>query len=160
MEALHRTLDPGARRFTEADVDAAVAGLASAAMPSEIQKSLTSALATWWPEYSYPMRVLALAEPVAAAVPECVGRLNRWKKAVVDQRVSLAHGIESGGVSIDDLTRMHALNLSIRWSLLIRLLLLAGVQPQALSAAANRSERFRQESLTWRTHWPRLFESD
>jgi hypothetical protein len=160
MEALHRTLDPGARRFTQADVDAAMAGLASAAIPSEIQKSLASALATWWPEYSYPMRVLALAEPVAAAVPECVGRLNRWKKAVVDQRVSLAHGIESGGMSIDDLTRMHALNLSIRWSLLIRLLVLAGVQPQALSTATKRSDRFRQESLAWRTHWPRLFESD
>lgn len=157
MEALHRTLAPGVRRFEQQDVDAAVAGLQSSTVPPVIRKSLQDALGSWWPEYSYPMRVSALAEPVATAVPQCVGRLGRWKQAVVNQRVALAHGLETGGMDIESLTRMHALNLSIRWTLLIRLLLLAGVSPEVLLTAAGQSERFSQDADIWRTYWPRVF---
>lgn len=159
VEALHRTLAPGARRFTQAEVEEAMDGLAAASMPAEVRKSFIDALRNWWPEYSYPMRIRALAEPVAAAVPQCVGRLNRWKNAVVEQRVSLAHGISSGGDRTESLVKMHALNLSIRWMLLVRLLLLAGVTPELLKAATDQSERFRQEREVWQTHWPTVFGS-
>lgn len=130
-----------------------------ASMPDGVRKSFTDALRDWWPEYSYPMRIHALAEPVAAAVPECVGRLNRWKTAVVEQRVSLAHGINSGGNRTDSLVKMHALNLSIRWMLLVRLLLLTGVTPQLLNAATHASELFGRERDVWQTHWPGVFAS-
>lgn len=157
IEALHRTLFSDARRFTQQDIEASISALAESQMPEAIRKSFEDALRTWWPEYSYPMRVRTLAEPVAAAVPACVGRLNRWKAAVADQRVNLAHGLRSNGLTSDELLRMHSLNLSIRWMVLFRMLLEARVPGDVLLRAATTSEAFRRDQAAWRKHWPRIF---
>jgi hypothetical protein len=159
MEALHRTLYPDARRFAKRDVEASISALAESDMPDAVRKSFEDALGTWWPEYSYPMRVHALAEPVAAVVPACVGRLNRWKAAVVDQRVSLAHGLGSGGMTTEEILRMYSLNRSIRWMILLRLLLEASVSSAAILKAVNGSEQFRRDQEAWGKHWPKVFAS-
>ncbi|MEX3644335.1 HEPN domain-containing protein [Mycolicibacterium porcinum] len=157
MEALHRILDPAAKRFSNAEVDAAVRSLATSEVPATIRKSFIDALGLWWPEYSYPMRVKALAEPVSAAVPKCVGHLNRWKAAVVEQRVSLAHGLGTNGLTADLALQMVALNRSIRWMLLIRLLLLAKVPADVLRVATDQSEDFQRDHRLCREQWPRIF---
>jgi hypothetical protein len=48
----------------------------------------------------------ALAQPVAAALPACTGRLGRWKSAVVNQRISLAHGMQQGRLETEQILRM------------------------------------------------------
>ncbi|MGB3485175.1 MAG: HEPN domain-containing protein [Mycobacterium sp.] len=104
-------------------------------------------------------RVQALAEPVAAAIPACVGHLGRWKKAVVDQRIALAHGLGQSGLSTHQLRQMSSLNQSLHWMLTLRLLLEAGVDGAVLSAATEQSERFKNQRRNWIYCWPRVFQS-
>lgn len=156
VESLHRTLHPDARRFSDDEVQQSIAALSDSNMPQAVRNSLTSALGTWWPEYSYPMRVRALAEPVADAVPDCVGKLSRWKNAVVEQRVSLAHGLGSR-MGHDQVLKMYSLNRSIQWTLLLRLLIEAGVSANVLRRATRSSERFELDRDEWRAHWPAVF---
>lgn len=157
VEALHRTLFPRARRFSVEVIDESLEALAVSNIPSPVAETLASALQQYWHEYSYPQRVRALAEPVSAAVPECVGRLGRWKNAVVEQRIALAHGMESGRLEADQILRMSTLNKSLQWMLALRLLLEAGVPPATLAEAAAQSERFVDDRAQWTRHWPRVF---
>jgi hypothetical protein len=157
VEALHRGLFPAARRFSVDEIDQSLQGVATSDIPAPVADTLASALRQYWHEHSYPQRVRALAEPVAAAVPACIGRLGRWKNAVVDQRISLAHGIEQGRLGSEQILRMSALNRSLQWMLTLRLLLLATVDPTLLADATGRSQRFSNDSAVWRRHWPLVF---
>jgi len=157
VEALHRTLHPGARRFSNEQIDEAASAVASSDMSAEIADSLSSALRNYWHECSYPQRVAALADPVAQAVPACIGRLGRWKKAVVDQRIALAHGLGQNGLSGENLRQMLALNQSLHWMLTLRLLLEAGIDDVVLASATEQSERFGNQRDNWNAEWPRIF---
>lgn len=96
-ENLHRRLYPGERRWTAETVDAATDGLKDADIPDEVRQALTQAVGQYLYEPSFPNRIEALARRAAEAVPECVGRINRWKRAVTDQRNTLAHGLRQEG---------------------------------------------------------------
>ncbi|WP_233424816.1 HEPN domain-containing protein [Mycolicibacter heraklionensis] len=157
VEALHRTLFPHARRFSVESIDESLESLAVSGIPGPVAETFASALRQYWHEYSYPQRVRALAEPVSAAVPECVGRLGRWKNAVVEQRIALAHGMESGRLETDQILRMSTLNRSLQWMLALRLLLEAGVPAATLAEATAQSERFGEDKAQWTRHWPRVF---
>jgi hypothetical protein len=157
VEALHRTLDPAARRFSVEQIDDSLAAIAASHIPLEVADTLNGALRQYLHEYSYPQRVKALAEPVADAVPACVGRLGRWKKEVVDQRIALAHGIGQNGLSSHQIRQMNSLNQSLHWMLTLRLLMEAGVDGPALAAATDESERFNNQRRNWRNLWPRIF---
>jgi hypothetical protein len=157
VEALHRTLYPDARRFSTEQIDASLSALASSTTPPEIAESFSSALRNYWHECSYPQRVSALAGPVVQAVPSCVGRLGRWKKEVVDQRIALAHGLGQNGLSEEKLRQMIALNHSLHWMLTLRLLMEAGVQDSVLVAGTEQSDRFSHQSANWKHEWPRIF---
>lgn len=156
IEALHRLLHPDSRRFSEEDVASAQTAIGSSDMPASISESFTNALRDWWFEDSYPMRVAALAEPVAEAVPDCIGRLNKWKAAVVQLRHDLAHGL---GGEFDEASHSHRKSLvaSIRWMLTLRMLLEAGVEPEVLDLATSGSDRFARDSARWKAHWPKVF---
>jgi len=157
VEALHRTLHPDARRFNTEQIDASLSAVASSDMPAEIANSFSSALRNYWHECSYPQRVAALAGPVVQAVPACVGRLGRWKKEVVDQRIALAHGLGQNGLSSEKLRQMLALNQSLHWMLTLRLLIEAGVEDAVLASATEQSERFGNQRDNWNAEWPRVF---
>ncbi|WP_462216221.1 ApeA N-terminal domain 1-containing protein [Mycobacteroides abscessus] len=157
VEALHRTLHCDARRFSTEQIDASLSAVASSDIPSEIADSFSSALRNYWHECSYPQRVSALAAPVVQAVPASVGRLGRWKKEVVDQRIALAHGLGQNGLSVERLRQMLALNQSLHWMLTLRLLIEAGVQDSVLAAATGQSERFSNQCANWTHEWPRIF---
>lgn len=155
-EALHRLLHPDEMRFKPDEIESAKTAVSMTEMPSGIRDSLISALDTYWAEKSYPQRIQQLAEPVADAVPACIGKLNRWKAAVVDQRVSLAHGI-SGDEPRTDIVKMSSLTTSLRWMLTLRLLLAAGVSADELRSAVQSSERFASDGRRWKRDWPRIY---
>jgi hypothetical protein len=157
VEALHRTLFPNVRRFSVDEIDESLTALAASDMPSAVAATFASALRQYWHEYSYPQRVRALAEPVSKAVPGCIGRLGRWKNAVVDQRIALAHGMEQGRLGTDQILRMSTLNRSLLWMLILRLLLETGVDPSVLADATAQSERFDEDKAQWSRHWPNVF---
>lgn len=157
VEALHRSLYPAARRFSVNQIDESLTAIAASDMPQAVADTLASALRQYWHEHTYPQRVRELAEPVAAAVPACIGRVGRWKNAVVDQRISLAHGMEQGRLPTDQIFRMSALNRSLQWMLTLRLFLLAGIDPTLLADAIDKSRRFYNDSALWRRYWPRVF---
>lgn len=157
VEALHRTLYPDARRFSIEQIGASLSAVASSDIPPEVAESFSSALQNYWHESSYPQRVAALAGPVAQAVPTCVGRLGRWKKEVVDQRIALAHGLGQNGLNSERLRQMLALNQSLHWMLTLRLLIEAGVEDAVLASATERSERFSNQCANWEHEWPRIF---
>lgn len=159
VEALHRILFPGTRRFTAEEIDKSLEALGNSDFPQKIADDLASALRQYWYESTYPQRVRMLAEPVATAVPQCIGRLGRWKNAVVEQRIALAHGKSHGQLDTDTILKMNALNLSLQWMLTFRLLLQTGVNPAILTAAANQSERFQKDSSLWNRHWPTIFDN-
>lgn len=158
VEGLHRTLYPDARRFSTEQIAASLSAVASADMPAEIADSFSSALSKYWHECSYPQRVEALAGPVAQAVPACVGRLGRWKKEAVDQRIALTHGLGQNGLSGKKLRQMLAINQSLHWMLTLRLLIEAGVEDAVLASATEHSERFGNQRDNWNAEWPRIFE--
>ncbi len=157
VEALHRVLDRKARRFSPELIDQSLKAVAESSIPAEIAKTFDTALRQYWHEYSYPQRVKALAEPVAEAVPACIGRLGRWKKQVVDQRIALAHGIGQSGLSAGQIRQMHSLNQSLHWMLTFRLLIESGVDTAVLASAADESERFNNQRRNWLQNWPTIF---
>jgi hypothetical protein len=157
VEALHRVLEPKARRFSTDEINMSLAALAESTVPGAVRETLESALSQYWYEYTYPKRVKTLAEPVAAVVPDCIGRIGQWKNAVVNQRISLAHGKRAGGMGDDEIFKVISLNRSIRWMLVLRLLLLVGIQPEELATAVGGSRRFVNDRDLWRAHWPKIY---
>ncbi|MCZ9330288.1 HEPN domain-containing protein, partial [Nocardia farcinica] len=158
-ENLHRRLYPGERRWTVETVDAATDGLKDADIPDEVRQALTQAVGQYLYEPSFPNRIEALARRAAEAVPECVGRINRWKRAVTDQRNTLAHGLRQEGEN-PDLTEMHYITRSLRWVLTVCLLLEAGVPPERLAGAVRANSRFERDARNWRSVWPNVFERE
>lgn len=157
-EMLHRRLYPNAKRFSESQIERAVEALRDMAVEEPVKESLLNALGTWWADKSYPQRLKEIAEPVAEAVPSAVGKIGRWKEAVRAQRVAGAHGLgeeESGPTP--DILDVHALNQSLRWVLKFRLLLEAGVAPEQLAAAAQRSQRYEAAVRQWNDRLPHIF---
>ncbi len=128
-------------------------------MPDEVRKAVTQAVGQYLYEPSFPSRIEALASRAAAAVPECVGRINRWKRAVTDQRNTLAHGLRSEEKS-PDLAAMHYITRSLRWVLTVCLLLEAGVPSDRLAGAVRANSRFERDARNWRSVWPKVFEQE
>ncbi|WP_133147316.1 HEPN domain-containing protein [Mycolicibacterium novocastrense] len=155
-ETLHRRLNPDERRWTAEAVEDGLLGLAGATMPDEVRQALKQALSQYLFEPSFPMRIEALATRVAAVLPGCVGRVNRWKRAVTDQRNALAHGLPPPGSGID-LTKMHAISRSLRWVLTVYLLLEAGAPAEQVSESTQANERYERDWRNWRRVWPRVF---
>jgi len=155
-ETLHRRLNPDERRWTAETAAEGISGLAEATMPDEVRQALTQALGQYLLEPSFPMRIEALATRVGAVLPGCVGRVNRWKRAVTDQRNALAHGLPPQGSGID-LTRMYAISRSLRWVLTVYLLLEAGAPAEQLAESTQANERYERDWRNWRRVWPRVF---
>ncbi|UQX10661.1 HEPN domain-containing protein [Candidatus Mycobacterium methanotrophicum] len=158
-ENLHRRLYPDVRRWTAETVDEATAGLKDADIPDEVRQALTQAIGQYLYEPSFPIRIETLASRAAEAVPECVGRINRWKRAVTDQRNTLAHGLRSEEEN-PDLAEMHYITRSLRWVLTVCLLLEAGVPSERLADAVRANSRFERDARNWRSIWPKVFEKE
>jgi hypothetical protein len=75
----------------------------------------------------------------------------------VNQRVSLAHGLSRADQGEEQILGMHAMNRSIHWMLVLRLLLLAGISPSLLASSTSQSERFDTDSDRWHRHWPKVY---
>lgn len=159
-EALHRLLHPDAIRFTAEEVDESIRGLDKAMIPVPVKNSLQNALKSYWAEKSYPQRLEELAEPVVRAVPTSIGKLNRWKRAVSDLRVQLAHGFTDQKLDPEQILKIEALSRSLQWVLTFRVLLHSGVTPSELGEAAKRSERYQLHMRRWNKWWPNIFASD
>lgn len=155
-EGLHRSLYPDERRFTEAELEEACVGIEGLDLPPTLAASMKTAK-EWWGEVSFPSRIQALAERVAVAAPDCVGRTNRYKKAVTDARNVLAHGRSSRGMSDTELLKLASLSRSLRWMLTIRMLLEAGVSSEAMQLALARSDRYRWDRDFWSDQHPKVF---
>lgn len=155
-ETLHRRLYPDARRWTAETVTAGQSGLDSADLPREVRQALRQALGQFMFEPSFPMRIAALGERVAAVLPSCVGRVNRWKQAVTNQRNILAHGLPDEECSFDA-TRMHYITRSLRWVLTLYLLLEAGAPADQLATITADNRRYRRDLRNWRHVWPTVF---
>jgi len=158
-EGLDRALFPGARRFAQAEVDDSIAALESSSVPDVVRAELISALRLYFADDSYPTRMLRLGERVAAAVPTCIGNPVRWKDGIRELRVQLAHSLErKGPMTDDDLLNMASLVQSLRWSLLLRLLLEAGVTNDVLAQAAEESPSYARNERFWRDRHSRIFD--
>ncbi|SIE78670.1 Uncharacterised protein [Mycobacteroides abscessus subsp. abscessus] len=155
-ENLHRRLYPDVCRWTAETVEEAGTGLKDADIPDEVRQALQQAVGQYLYEPSFPTRIEALARQAAEAVPECVGRINRWKSAVTDQRNNLAHGLRSEGED-SDLVEMHYIARSLRLVLTVCLLLEAGVPVDRLAAAVRANSRFERDARNWRRVWPKVF---
>lgn len=155
-ETLHRRLNPDERRWSDQTVDEGISGLAEAAMPDEVRQALTQALSQYLFEPSFPMRIEALATRVGEVLPDCVGRATRWKRAVTDQRNTLAHGLPPEGSGID-LTKMHAISRSLRWVLTLYLMLEAGAPAEQLAESTRANQRYERDWRNWRRVWPGVF---
>ncbi|ULP48050.1 HEPN domain-containing protein [Mycolicibacter virginiensis] len=155
-ETLHRRLHPDDRRWTAETVQAGISGLATSTMPDDVRQALEQALSQYLSEPSFPTRIEALATRVSEVLPDCVGRVNRWKQAVTNQRNTLAHGLPSQSGNID-FTKMHYITRSLRWVLTLYLLLEAGVPPDKLAEATRANDRYERDWRNWRRVWPRVF---
>ena len=157
-EGMDRALYPDSRRFTQSEVDESIAGLEVSAVPQKVRNEMIVALRKYFAEDTYPMRMHRLALRVAEAVPACVGKANRWKNAIRDLRVQLAHSLErEGPMTSKDLLDMAALVRSLRWTLQLRLLQEVGVPDAALANAVANWRSFGHDERFWRSQCPSIF---
>lgn len=178
-ESLDRRLRPGVREF-EPDVMAeAAAVLDDAAIDERLRKKVVDAVETYMGEPSMPNRLQVLALHVARVAPDCVGKVNRWKRAVTDMRNNGAHGLKGeqplapGTVNrprhdtavssngpdedADDLARAYTLALSIRWALRIRVLQECGISNQVLGEALAKFSEYAKNRSQWSHCWPGIY---
>jgi hypothetical protein len=155
-ETLHRRLHPDERRWTTETVSEGQLGLDAADLPDEVRQILRQALGQYLFQPSFPTRIAALATRVGTALPTCVGRVNRWKRAVTEQRNNLAHGLpaEDDG---SDMAKMHYITRSLRWVLTLYLLLEAGAPPEHLAQVTEANRRYERDLRNWRRVWPNVF---
>ncbi|MFI9488517.1 hypothetical protein ACIG47_19175 [Promicromonospora sp. NPDC052451] len=157
-EGMDRVLYPNARRFDEDQVSKSIQALKNSDVPIEVSDALTDALKIYFYEDSYPTRMRRLADSLVEVAPRCVGRPNKWKQEIASLRIGLAHALDGKSGSTDDAIRkMHAQVLSLRWAILLRLLLEAGVQAETLAAAVDSSTRFRRDERAWHARLPKVF---
>lgn len=155
-ETLHRRLNPDERRWSAETVEEGLSGLATAALPDDVHQALSQALGNYLFEPSFPMRIEALATRVRRVLPSCVGRANKWKGAVTNQRNALAHGLPPDDSDID-IAKMHAISRSLRWVLTLYLLLEAGAPAEDLAEATQANDRYDLDCRNWRREWPSVF---
>lgn len=152
-EGMDRALNPNARRFTAAEVGAAVAALKGSEAPVNVRDAMISALNLYFYEDSYPTRMKRLASAVAIAAPDCVGRPSNWKDAMRKLRNELAHSLADPEQGVDDpLLLMHARARSLRWALQIRMLQVAGVSSDAIADGLEGLQRYQRDVRLWRRH--------
>lgn len=159
-EALHELLYPKEERFTAEEIQESKTAIDAAEMPPKIKQSLTGALNNYRYGKPYKQRVEVLAEPVAKAVPSCIGDLSKWRNAVVDARHRLAHGATGAIGEPEEFFRLVALTRSLRWMLTFRLLLHCGVSAEELGAAAARSDRYRKDRRKWEHFWTKIYATE
>lgn len=159
-EALHRILYPGDRRFTIEEIQKSKDILKESEVPDNVKESLTGALSNYWHEKSYPQRIEDLATPVWKAVPSCIGKLSRWKSAVVTARHTLAHGATGVIDDPEELFRLAALTRSLRWMLTFRLLLHCGVTAEELQAVADNSDRYQKDVRKWQRYLTKIYTAE
>ncbi|WP_299056407.1 HEPN domain-containing protein [uncultured Nocardioides sp.] len=157
-EALDRRLNRGERLFESETLDEARESLEAASIEPALRERLISSLG-YMHEASMPQRVLRLADSVARAAPDCVGRANRWKRAVVSIRNGGAHGLEASGA--DDLRAglpdAYYVTRSLRWALRVRLLQLCGVDDATINEALADSNEYRRDRVMWTANVPTVF---
>jgi hypothetical protein len=158
-EGLDRRLHPEERRFEAETVERARAQMQSLGIDDALLAAMLGLLGHIH-EPSMPQRVTRLAESVATAAPDCVGRVNRWKRQVTDMRIAGAHGLESQSTGDDGLLGLHALTRSLRWALRIRLLQECGVADADITSALASSAEYSRDRRHWRTQLPIVFQSD
>ena len=155
-EGLHSALYPDERRFTDDELTEACTQIELLNLPLELAASIKSAR-QWWGEVSFPSRIQALADPVARVAPDCVGKTNRYKRAITEARNRLAHGRSSREMSDSEVFAVASLARSLKWMLTIRMLLEAGVSDETMGAALARSERYRRDRDFWTENHPRIY---
>ncbi|MFC8798566.1 hypothetical protein ACFT2C_12605 [Promicromonospora sp. NPDC057138] len=157
-EGLDRVLYPDSRRFDEGQVAASIKALKASEVPDQVREAIVAALNQYFYEDTYPVRMKRLADSVAEAVPRCVGKTSKWKGEIANLRIGLAHALDQNAGSTDaEIWTMHARVRSLRWAILLRLLLEAGVPAKTLSAAVEASRRFQRDERIWRTRLPKVF---
>lgn len=158
-EGLHRSLYPDSRKFSTAVVAESLDALKASEVPEDVRTVLMTALSQYLYADSFPDRLEQLANDVSTAVPTCVGRTNRWKRAMADLRHQQAHSLEVGRVPTDEsLNDMIATSLSLRWTLTFRMLQHAGVSNASLAAAVESSTAYQNARSIWQTQLPKVFE--
>lgn len=155
-EGLHRSLYPGSRRFSPEDTEKAARAMSECDASPDVRKVLESAIKDYLYEFSYPQRIAHLAEDVAEVAPDATGKINRWKNAITDARVSLAHGINSRPIEevIDEYV---LLTQSLKWVLEFRVLLEAGAGKEKLKSALESFDPYRTFVASSRKHLPKIY---
>lgn len=156
-EGLDRRLHPRQRRFDAETVEWAREQLQSFDIDETLRMALTNSLA-YIHEPSMPQRLERLAQCVATAAPDCIGRTNRWKRQVTDMRITGAHGLENGSKDDDGLLRLHALARSLRWALRIRLLQECGIADASITKALASSTEYGRDRRHWHAQLPAVFQ--
>jgi hypothetical protein len=187
-ESLDRRVRPDQREFGVDVIEEALAVLRETAIDERLRRKILDAVDTYMHEPSMPKRVAELAENVARVAPDCVGRTNRWKQAVIEMRTKGAHGLADDGAAArpglnaahghleparggepvgrvagpdadgDDLVRLHTLALSVQWALRIRILQACGVPDDELAASLRTFDEYTRNRYGWRHYWPRIFD--
>jgi ApeA N-terminal domain 1 len=133
-EGLHRLILPQSKRMTDTQADEARSKALEAIkeLVDDVRDAVQAAL-NHITDLSYPRRLLDLAQHVGQAVPGVTGNdTAQWKKRVVNTRISFAHALEKGFLSLDNAEESIAVLQSLRWLLTGLLLLQTGIDPATL----------------------------
>ncbi|WP_157756070.1 ApeA N-terminal domain 1-containing protein [Nocardiopsis dassonvillei] len=155
-EGLHRSLYPDSRRFSVEDVEKAAQVMRESCVGSEAKEAIARAVEQYLWEYSYPQRLEQLAEDVRAVAVDATGKTNKWKKAVTDARVSLAHGMKSK--PIEEIVNDYVLlTRSLKWVLALRVIMETDIDRNKLKSALGSFEPYRAFTASCRKHLPKIY---
>lgn len=130
-EGLHRRMYPEARRLSQADVEETLLALENAPLSTDARRILADALRIYLWAPSFKARLAGMAADVSGVSPGLTGRTNRWTQAVTEARNGFAHHLVNGKES-STIGYYYALRTSLLFTLIIELLLQAGLDPDGL----------------------------
>jgi hypothetical protein len=144
-EGLHRRLHPEERRICQSDVNEAKVFLKEdmGLIPNDVREAFRSALGHLH-EPGFATRMQGLAEGIAPVTRQVTGKVNRWKKAVTEARNALAHSLAVKGAPSSDHMSSYVLAQSLRWLLLVTLLMKSDVDPDRLIRRIGEARSFEQ----------------
>ncbi|TDQ55396.1 ApeA N-terminal domain 1-containing protein [Actinorugispora endophytica] len=156
-EGLHRRSFDGQGKISKARKRS----VARALQKLDIEKAeLDSILNAWnlylW-NYSFPERLLMLAEEVSEFIPGVCGDKHEWKKSVALARNGLAHALSSLDVQGSGIEKYIILTRSLHWVILCKLLIESGVDGENLKEAFLSHQKYIQFQLDAKRFYPAIY---
>lgn len=158
-EGLHRRCFDGQNKISKAKKRSVTRALNKLDIGKEERNSIIGAWNIYLWNYSFPERLMMLAEEVSEFIPGVCGDKKEWKKAVAVSRNGLAHALSSLDLQGSDIEKYIVLTRSLQWVILCKILIESGVDSAVLKDSFSDYQPFIQFQIDAKNFYPSVYSS-